>query len=110
MAYSLPAKKSTNEAYKMMDKYGYLDNIMIPMKTMMRTTEFVHKGEVMGDSWNHSDDEMSFLTYWVLHKYPFNDSLKKNMSGSPEIIGRSRNPKKTDFGTCSPMASAVTST
>jgi len=78
LAYSLTGKeKYKTEAYKMMDKYGYLDNIMIPMKTMMQTTEFVHKGEVMGDSWNHSDDEMSFLTYWVLHKYPFNDSLKK---------------------------------
>ena len=78
LAYSLTGKeKYKSEAFKMMDKYGYLDNIMIPMKTMMQTTEFVHKGEVMGDSWNHSDDEMSFLTYWVLHKYPFNDSLKK---------------------------------
>ena len=78
LAFSLTGKeKYKSEAFKMMEKYGYLDNIMIPMKTMMRTTEFVHKGEVMGDSWNHSDDEMSFLTYWVLHKYPFNDSLKK---------------------------------
>ncbi len=78
LAYSLTGKeKYKSEAYKMMDKYGYLDNIMIPMKTMMQTTEFVHKGEVMGDTWNHSDDEMSFLTYWVLHKYPFNESLKK---------------------------------
>jgi hypothetical protein len=47
------------------------------MKTMKRTTEFVHKGAVMGDSWNHSDDEMSFLTYWVLYNYPFDESLKK---------------------------------
>jgi hypothetical protein len=78
LAYSLTGKeKYKSEAFKMMDKYGYLDNIMIPMKTMMQTTEFVHKGEVMGDTWNHSDDEMSFLTYWVLHKYAFNDSLKK---------------------------------
>jgi len=77
LAYSLTGKERyKQEAYKMMDKYGYLDNIMIPMKTIQRTTEFVHKGDVMGDTWNHSDDEMSFITYWVLHKYAFNDSLK----------------------------------
>jgi len=78
LAYSLTGKERyKEEAFKMMDKFGYLDNIMIPMKTIQRTTEFVHKGDVMGDTWNHSDDEMSFITYWVLHQYAFNDSLKK---------------------------------
>ncbi len=77
LAYSLTGKERyKKEAFKMMDKYGYLHNIMIPMKTIQRTTEFVHQTEVMGDSWNHSDDEMSFLTYYVLDKYAFNDSLK----------------------------------
>jgi len=81
LAYSLTGKvKYKNEAYKMMDKYGYLDNIMIPMKTMQQTTEFVHKGEVMGDDWNHSDDEMSFLTYWVLYNYAFDDTLRKKFA------------------------------
>jgi hypothetical protein len=78
LAYSLTGKdRYKEEGFKMMNQHGYLDNILIPMKTIQRTTEFVHKGEVMGDTWNHSDDEMSFLTYWVLHQYAFNDSLKK---------------------------------
>jgi hypothetical protein len=78
LAWSLTGKERyKKEAYNMMEKHGYLDNIMIPMKTMKRTTDFVHKGAVMGDSWNHSDDEMSFLTYWVMYNYPFDESLKK---------------------------------
>lgn len=78
LAYSLTGKEIyKSEADKMMNKYGYLDNIMIPMETMKRTLDYVHMGDVMGDSWNHSDDEMSFLTYWVLYHYAFNDELKQ---------------------------------
>lgn len=77
LAYSLTGKeKYKKEAFRMIEKYGYLDNIMIPMQTMQRTTEFVHQSDVMGDTWNHSDDEMSFITYYVLSQYAFNDSLK----------------------------------
>lgn len=81
LAYSLTGKeKYKSEAYKMMDQFGYLDNIMIPMSTIQRTTDFVHQNEVMGDTWNHSDDEMSFFTYWVLHRYAFTESLKKKFA------------------------------
>lgn len=78
LAYHLTGKKIyKTEAFRLMEDHGYLESIMIPMKTMRRTLEYVHMGDVMGDSWNHSDDEMSFLTYWVLHKFPFNDELKQ---------------------------------
>jgi hypothetical protein len=78
LAYSLTGKTIyKTEAEKMMNEYGYLENIMIPMATMKKTLEFVHMGDVMGDSWNHSDDEMSFITYWVLYHYAFNDDLKQ---------------------------------
>jgi hypothetical protein len=81
LAYKLTGKeKYKTVAYEMMNKYGYLDNIMIPMKTMQLTTEFVHKGETMGNIWNHSDDEMSFITYWVLYKYAFDDTLKQKFA------------------------------
>jgi hypothetical protein len=30
----------------------------------------------MGDEWNHSDDLLAFVTYWVLHRYAFNDELR----------------------------------
>ena len=78
LAYSLTGKeKYKTIAFEMMNKHKYLDNILIPMKTMQQTMDVIHKGEVMGDMWNHSDDEMSFLTYWVLYNYAFDDSLKK---------------------------------
>lgn len=78
LAYHLTGKKIyKTEAFRLMEEHGYLENIMIPMKTMRKTLDYVHMGDVMGDYWNHSDDEMSFLTYWVLHKYPFNNELKQ---------------------------------
>ena len=27
--------------------------------------------------WNHSDDELAFLTYWNLYRYAFNDELRE---------------------------------
>ncbi len=78
LAYALTGKEIyKKEAFRMMSDYGYLDNIMLPMKNMHRTMEMVHMGDVMGDEWNHSDDEMSFLTYYVLYHYAFNDTLKQ---------------------------------
>ena len=78
LAYHLTGKKIyKKEAYKMMNKYGYLENIKAPMKEMRKTMDFDHMGDTMGDSWNHSDDEMSFITYYVLEKYAFDDELRK---------------------------------
>lgn len=78
LAYSLTGKEIyKKEADKMMEKYGYLDNIMIPMKTMKYTEEYVHMGDIMGNGWNHSDDEMSFITYYTLYHTAFNDDLKQ---------------------------------
>mgnify|MGYP000341798193 FL=1 len=61
----------------MMNKYGYLENIKAPMKDMKKTLDYNHLGDIMGDSWNHSDDEMSFITYYVLEKYAFDIELRK---------------------------------
>jgi hypothetical protein len=30
----------------------------------------------MGDEWNHSDDELSFFTYWPLVRFAFTDDLR----------------------------------
>jgi hypothetical protein len=30
----------------------------------------------MGDEWNHSDDELSFFTYWPLVRFAFNEELR----------------------------------
>jgi len=78
LAYSLTGKEIyKTEAFKMMEEHGYLENIMAPMKDMRKTLDYNHMGDIMGDSWNHSDDEMSFITYYVLDKYAFNKDLKK---------------------------------
>ncbi len=51
------------------------------MRKMKKTLDYVHLGDVMGDGWNHSDDEMSFLTYWVLYHHAFNKELKQKYVG-----------------------------
>ena len=82
LAYDLTGKENYKTvAYKMMEEHGYLENILIPMVEMRRTLDYVHEGNVMGDEWNHSDDEMSFITYWVLYHHAFNDDLKQKYVG-----------------------------
>ncbi len=82
LAYDLTGKEIyKTEAFKMMDEHGYLENILAPMSEMRKTLDYVHMGDVMGDAWNHSDDEMSFITYWVLYHHAFNDDLKQKYVG-----------------------------
>ncbi|MGD1891327.1 MAG: hypothetical protein ACFB15_12130 [Cyclobacteriaceae bacterium] len=79
LAYDLTGKERfKTEAYRMMDKYGYLNNIEIDMNTIAPTPGYVHEGHDMGSgSWNHSDDEMAFLTYWVIHHHAFSEELRQ---------------------------------
>ncbi|MBM3847829.1 MAG: hypothetical protein FJ405_16285, partial [Verrucomicrobia bacterium] len=65
-----------DKAYELMDKYGYLTNILSSMTLIAPTTGHVHMGHDMGDEWNHSDDLLSFVTYWVLHRFAFNEDLR----------------------------------
>ncbi|MEM1135179.1 MAG: hypothetical protein AAGI07_05020 [Bacteroidota bacterium] len=77
LAYALTGKeKYKTEAFRMMEEHGYLKNMLTPMKSM-RPDTVNYDGIIMGDSWNHSDDEMAFLTYWPLYHYAFNDTLKQ---------------------------------
>lgn len=78
LAYKLTGKEIyKTEAFRMMKEHGYLDNMKIPMSNIRFTSGFQHQGITMGEDWNHSDDEMAFLTYWVLYHYAFNDTLKQ---------------------------------
>lgn len=86
LAYALTGKEIyKDEAFRMFEEHGYLDNIQIPMKQIGPTPGIIYEGDHpypfefdMGDGgWNHSDDEMYFLTYWVLFHYAFNDDLKR---------------------------------
>ena len=64
------------EAMRLINQHGYLKNILIKCNKIKITPGYTHLGITMGDGWNHSDDEMSFLTYWVLYHYAFTNSLK----------------------------------
>ena len=64
-----------------MYKHGYLDNIMIDINNIKRTPGYIFMGDDMGNGpANHSDDEMTFLSYWVLYHYAFNKELQQKYS------------------------------
>jgi hypothetical protein len=65
-----------DKAYELFAKHGYLTNILSSLKLIAPTTGYVHQGNDMGDEWNHSDDELSFFTYWPLVRFAFTDDLR----------------------------------
>jgi hypothetical protein len=65
-----------DRAYEMFAKHGYLTNILSSMKLIAPTEGYVHQGNNMGDEWNHSDDELSFFTYWPLVRFAFTADLR----------------------------------
>jgi len=75
--YAITGKELYKEkAFELIDKHRYLDNIMRPMSRITYTPGFQHKGVEMGMDWNHSDDLLGFVTYWVLYHFAFNDELR----------------------------------
>ncbi len=96
LAYKLTGKqKYKSEALKLMNVHGYLKNIQLPYTNIKATPGVLHEGIDMGDGgWNHSDDEMAFLTYWVLYHYAFNDDLKKKYTAAIEDHWRIEKPEK----------------
>ncbi|MDO6432234.1 hypothetical protein Q4E93_16655 [Flavitalea sp. BT771] len=66
-----------NKALELLNKYGYLDNLMRPMKDIGPAPDNADQlSKDLSDGWNHSDDEMYFLGYWGLYRYALNDTLK----------------------------------
>jgi len=64
------------KAFELITRHGYLENILLPMSGIAETKGFTHLGITMGDEWNHSDDLLAFITYWVLHRYAFDEELR----------------------------------
>jgi hypothetical protein len=60
------------KAFELLDKYGYLDNITTPVATFSRVP-----GIILTTEWNHSDDELAFLSYWNLYRYAFSEKLHR---------------------------------
>ncbi len=81
LGYALTGKDIyKTEAFRLMNQHNYLKNILIDCNKISITPGYVHFGATMGDGWNHSDDEMAFLSYWVLYHYAFNDTLKNQFA------------------------------
>ncbi|GAB4023930.1 hypothetical protein [Spirosoma koreense] len=77
-AYRFTKKeKYKAKAFELMQKQGYLENLMRPMSVIGKAPEDADEhSKHMSDGWNHSDDEMYFVGYWGLYRYAFNDTLK----------------------------------
>lgn len=72
-AYHFTGKEIYKQkAFELMDKNGYLDNIMIPVSGLS-----VVPAIDLTTEWNHSDDELAFLSYWNLYKYAFTEELRE---------------------------------
>ncbi|MBN2093000.1 hypothetical protein JW964_25480 [candidate division KSB1 bacterium] len=82
------------KAYQLMHQYGYLENIMIPVSEI----GFV-PGQDLSTDWNHSDDELAFLSYWNLYRYAFHDSLKEKYRQAIEGHWKLELPEKNPLWT-----------
>jgi hypothetical protein len=60
------------KAFELLREHGYLENILIPI------TQVGHvPGIDLATEWNHSDDELAFLSYWNLYRYAFTPELRE---------------------------------
>ena len=65
------------KALELLYKYGYLENLMRPMKSIGEAPADADLlSRELSSGWNHSDDEMYFIGYWGLYRYALNDTLK----------------------------------
>jgi hypothetical protein len=91
-AYHFTGKELYKQkAFDLLDEHGYLDNITVPVTELARIP-----GIDLSTEWNHSDDELAFLTYWNLYRYAFNDELRekyrRTIRGHWEIERPEKNP------------------
>jgi len=91
-AYHFTGKEIYKQkAFELFDDHGYLDNIMIPITQIGRVS-----GIDLTTEWNHSDDELAFLSYWILYRYAFTDKLRdkyrETIRGHWEIERPEKNP------------------
>jgi hypothetical protein len=76
-AYRITGTEHYRErAVELLHAQGYLGNILSSVRNIQYTPGIVHQGNAMGVEWNHSDDLLSFVTYWVLHRFALSDELR----------------------------------
>lgn len=61
-----------HKAFELLNEHGYLDNILVPVKGLDHVP-----GIDLTSEWNHSDDELAFLSYWNLYRYAFTPELRE---------------------------------
>lgn len=78
-AYHFTGKEIYKEkAYELMDKHGYLENLMRPMSEIGKAGDSADDwSKMLSESWNHSDDEMYYMGYWGLYRYAFTEELRE---------------------------------
>ncbi|MFT6809492.1 MAG: hypothetical protein ACJA01_002729 [Saprospiraceae bacterium] len=65
-----------NKLLELYNSHGYLDNLMKPMGEVGKAPESADDfDKMLSESWNHSDDEMYFLGYWGMYRYPIDEAL-----------------------------------
>jgi hypothetical protein len=83
------------KAFELMNKFGYLDNLMRPMSEIASAPPDADElSRRLSENWNHSDDEMYFLGYWGLYRYAFNDTLRAKFRASILDHWRAERPEK----------------
>ncbi|MEN8121572.1 MAG: hypothetical protein ABFS35_14560 [Bacteroidota bacterium] len=93
-AYHFTGKEKYKiKAFELMDKYGYLENLMRPMSEI-GVAEGDELSKDLSESWNHSDDEMYFLSYWYLYPYAFNNDLKQKYKAAIKDHWNIERPEK----------------
>lgn len=96
LGYALTGKELyKKEALRLMNDHGYLENIMISPYDIKATPGYNYQNHDMGmGPWNHSDDEMEFLSYWVLYHYALNSTLKKQFAKAITAYWKIEAPEK----------------
>ena len=71
------------KAYELMEEFGYMENLLRPVQDI---------GKEYG--WNHSDDEMYFLSFWYLYPYAFTKDLQSKYTEVMKDIWNIERPEK----------------
>jgi hypothetical protein len=95
-AYHFTGKeKYKTKAFELMEKFGYLENLMRPMSGIGQSGDGSDDwSQLLSESWNHSDDEMYFLGYWGLYRYAFDPKLKEMFKTSIVDHWEAERPEK----------------
>lgn len=95
-AYKFTGKEKYREkAFEMMDKFGYLENLMRPMSEIGKSDSTASEwAKTLSHEWNHSDDEMYFLAYWGLYPYAFSPELKEKFREAIRDHWEAERPEK----------------